>query len=240
MSNGHVRRRGDVSSTGRGGKRRASDYYATPPWCVDRLLDRTWRAHLAGGRWLEPCVGDGAIVRAVTAWYERQEAAHLRPAWTTIDIRPATVKLCDDIATLCVGDFLAGFGAQASMLSESIDVASHDVVLTNPPFSLAFDFVRRSLELAPVVIMLLRMSWLGSDDRAEWLRANTPSVYMMPERPSFTCDGNTDSDYYAWMAWGLDASPTFQILDSTPVEVRKVGRRPATLPGQLGLPAGGK
>jgi len=52
-----------VSSTNRGnGKRSATDFYPTPPWCVHRLLDRL---ALPGGRWFEPRAGQGAIISAV-------------------------------------------------------------------------------------------------------------------------------------------------------------------------------
>ena len=58
--------------------RAAYDYYPTPAWCVRRLLEAV---DLPGGRWLEPAVGDGAIVRSV-------DAARDDVRWTTIDVRP--------------------------------------------------------------------------------------------------------------------------------------------------------
>jgi len=51
-----------VSSTNRGGRRSPADNYATPAWCVERLLEaRTFPP----GSWLEPAAGNGAIVTAV-------------------------------------------------------------------------------------------------------------------------------------------------------------------------------
>lgn len=225
----------------------AHEFFGTPPWCVDRLLDR--RGDDLGrwmygdpARWLEPCAGSGAIVHAVAEWLDRRGYGP-HPTWTTVDIRPKAIRpprITElGIGSHHVGDFLAGFAPQSSMLHRPLELGGFDLSLSNPPFGLAFDFVRRALQLAPVVVYLLRMSWLGSDERAEWLRAHTPSVYMLPERPSFTGEGRTDSDYYAWMAWGLDEVPMYQVLDSTPLAIRKRGRRRRVDPRQLGLLPGG-
>lgn len=51
-----------MSATGRSDVRRLDDFYATPAWCVRRLLEGV---NPPGGLWLEPCAGDGAIIRAV-------------------------------------------------------------------------------------------------------------------------------------------------------------------------------
>ena len=48
-----------MSATNRGAVRNEHDFYPTPAWCVHRLLEAV---PLPAGRWLEPCVGDGAKI----------------------------------------------------------------------------------------------------------------------------------------------------------------------------------
>ena len=77
-----------MSSTNRGGKRQDLDVYPTPAWVVDRLLEVV---DFPGGRWLEPCAGDGAIMRAVNAWRAdvRWDACELRAECTpALDASP--------------------------------------------------------------------------------------------------------------------------------------------------------
>lgn len=83
-----------MSATGRSDVRRADDFYETPEWCVRRLLEA---CGLPLGRWLEPAVGGGAIVRAVNKYegYPIDDMLH----WDCLDVRPNQYG--------DVGDFLA-------------------------------------------------------------------------------------------------------------------------------------
>lgn len=77
-----------------------------------------------------------------------------------------------------------------------------DIIITNPPYSLAQEFVTKALTEAPVVVMLLRLGFLASQKRKEWLKANPPtSLIVLSKRPSFTGDGKTDGADYAWVVW---------------------------------------
>jgi hypothetical protein len=65
-----------------------------------------------------------------------------------------------------IGDFL----------SESLPTKHYDVIFTNPPFSLAMKFVEKCLATADHVVMLLRLGFLGSADRANFFRrASAPT-----------------------------------------------------------------
>jgi len=178
--------------------RRPYDAYSTPAWCVHRLLEAV---DLPSGRWLEPAVGEGAIVRAVN---------QARPdiQWTTCDIRP-------EVGAQHTLDFVA-FGALASIADE----APWDVVITNPPYSQAALFVAQAWQVGRIVVMLLRLGWLSSARRAAMLRSRMPSVYVLPDRPSFTGNGSAPGDL-AWMVWGLDEVPTIRLLATTPYEERR-------------------
>lgn len=77
-----------------------------------------------------------------------------------------------------------------------------DLILTNPPFSLAQEFIEHSLAHADTVIMLLRLNYLGSIKHHEWWKEHSPdALHVLSKRPSFTGKG-TDATEYAWFLWG--------------------------------------
>ena len=76
-----------------------------------------------------------------------------------------------------------------------------DLILTNPPFSIAKEFIDHSLANSQTCIMLLRINYLGSISRHEWWKENTPiAIHVLSKRPSFTGKG-TDATDYAWYVW---------------------------------------
>lgn len=174
-----------MSATNRGGRRSPADYYATPEWCVTRLLEDVT---LPGGRWLEPAAGDGAIVRAV---------GRLDVQWDLWELREeerASLVRSTPCGTVTIGDFLVN--AKAHRLPGS----RYSVAITNPPFRLAQEFIDTCLECADNVVMLLRLNYLASKARWRFMRTHAPDVYVLPNRPSFT-GGGTDSIEYAWFVW---------------------------------------
>lgn len=166
-----------MSATNRGAVRQPNDNYPTPEWCVRALLDAV---PLPGGRWLEPCAGDGAIMRAVR-----------RPdvIWTGYELR-----LLDPVPNniLCGVDFL----------SVRYAYRMWDVALTNPPYRLAREFVEGCRYLATHTVFLLRLNFLAGQARRDWLAGDPPDVYVLPRGPSFSADGRTDATEYAWFHWG--------------------------------------
>lgn len=155
-----------MSATGRSDVRRPSDFYRTPSWCVHRLLDRL---DLPEGNWLEPSAGDGAILSAV------DEALYV--TWTAVEIREEAIRELRRKSAAAVyvhGDFLTIAWDRRFR-----------VCITNPPYSLAWEFVRKGLADADWVVMLLRLNWLGSQERSRFLRTQPPDVYVLPNRPTF-------------------------------------------------------
>jgi hypothetical protein len=212
-----------MSATGRSDVRDVSDVYETPGWCVRRLLEHV---ELPGGYWLEPSAGSGAIIRAVNE--VRQDIS-----WTAVEMRPECLV---PLRTLNL----------ASVLIDSFTVpwrplggCRFDVVIGNPPYKAALRFVQQSLELASVVVMLLRLNWLASEERAAWMREHTPSVYVLPNRPSFT-GGSGDATEYAWMLWRHHQAShrarggRIQVLKTTPAAERS-GRATPRERGQRSL-----
>lgn len=100
-----------------------------------------------------------------------------------------------------------------------------DLIITNLPFSLALEFLQKSLSEADSVFYLLRLNFLGSGIRKPFWNANPPShVMVLSKRPCFVwvckackaayhpatttvceCGGavraQTDSIEYAWFGW---------------------------------------
>lgn len=78
---------------------------------------------------------------------------------------------------------------------------TYDLIATNPPFSLAMDFLQKSLVEAHTVAYLLRLNFLGCIDRAHFWMHNAPDyVWVIYPRPSFV-GRTTDATEYAWFVW---------------------------------------
>lgn len=240
-----------MSAQGRGAPGIPQENYSTPAWCVRRLLEvAPWRD---GATWprspriLEPCAGEGAIVRVLRAWYPMA----LIDAGDVRDTR----------------DSLHAAGADRTAVGDATDMHcnwwrgwGNDLVITNTPFSLWQDFAARGLESTRWLALLLRLGAL-----AHLGELPTPSVYVLPDRPNFvalwkcvqpdrplgsqslakgcgwqayyaphdstkgqrcpSCGGkvqrtSSDSSEYAWFVWGPQA-PCVHILAKTSLEERK-------------------
>lgn len=77
-----------------------------------------------------------------------------------------------------------------------------DVIITNPPFSLAAEFLEKSLAEAKFVAYLLRVNFFGAQKRYPfWKRIGEPThLFPLSVRPSFI-KGRTDATEYAWFVW---------------------------------------
>lgn len=160
---GYERTRATMSATNRGAKRNERDFYPTPDYTIDTLLDCLFIPEWI--RFLEPCRGNGAIYNKVKTdfkfWAELREGV----------------------------DYL------------DTPFEDVDLIITNPPFSLAQEFLDKSLEEGKTVCYLLRLNFLGSQKRHEWWQGRTPDkLIVLSRRPSFTGKG-TDATEYAWFVW---------------------------------------
>lgn len=193
-----------MSSTNRGANRNEADFYPTPAWAVRRILEAF---PFPGGRWFEPAAGDGAIIRATNEI--RQDVR-----WDACELRGECAKELERLGTnpeIC--DFL--FIPPGRMRGR------FDVILTNPPYSLAATFIEQCLRLAPIVAMPLRLNFLGSESRVEfWRRVGLPDVFVLPNRPDFSGAGG-DSCEYAWFVFHPGQTGLLSILKSTPLAARR-------------------
>ena len=84
------------------------------------------------------------------------------------------------------------------------------------------EFLTHAMLFADRVVMLLRLNFLAGGGRADFMRAQEPDVYVLPNRPSFTGHG-TDSCEYAWFVFGASRpkpSGIVRVLATTPKEQR--------------------
>ena len=177
-----------MSSTNRGNKRSPADTYGTPLWCVHRALEHI---ALPDGLWCDPCAGTGNIIQA------------------TQMVRPEVTWKAYEIRAECL-EPLVNIGSDPTIVdftSTNLKVPEFDVVLMNPPYRLAQEFIEKSLRHADHVIALLRLNYLGSKARNAFMRNDCPDVYVLPNRPSFEYNGRTDSIEYAWMHWRRREKP---------------------------------
>lgn len=155
-----------MSATNRGKERNQNDFYITPEYTIDSLLDVLNLDDV--NSFLEPCRGSGAI-------------------YNEIDV--PVKSYCEILENK---DYLTTFWRPNT----------YDLIITNPPFSLAQEFLEKSLSEGWSIWYLLRLNFLGSKKRSEWWQNKSPT-HLLPlsARPSFTNDGNTDATDYAWFGW---------------------------------------
>lgn len=186
-----------MSSKNRGTEVVPHEKYSTPVFLTDAMLPYILdREHVRRGEVtvLEPAAGNGAMMDRLLLLADNTGRPRINLQGA--DIEPER------------GDIIrANF-----LLTEPFPV---DIVITNPPYSLAMPFVQHAFKFMrdeySRVIMLLRLNWLGSKTRAKWLRENTPAIFVSPKRPSFTGSGS-DSTEYCFMMWGKKVKSTITIL----------------------------
>jgi len=134
----------------------------TPAWTTRAFFTHVGAKlpHSAGSVWWEPCAGGGAMSDVIRDMYPDVELLE-----TDISPLRPEIKQAD---------------ARYFKPSEKIDV-----IVTNPPFSLALPIIQSCLNQAPYVVMLLRLNWLASAVRSDFFRRNMPDVYVLAVRPSF-------------------------------------------------------
>jgi hypothetical protein len=187
-----------MSATARTKVERSSalDFYATPAWCVRAILAMS---KFPDGSVLDPCAGDGAILKEV------RTASPEGRTTRGFELDSTRAQACRD----------AGFECDERDALGTAHWGSPDVILMNPPYSRSMEFVARSLaEAGPKtwVIALLRLNWLAGMKRAEFHKEHPADVYVIPRRPSFT-QGGTDMTEYAWFVWRRYGGGRWEILD---------------------------
>lgn len=167
------------------------DSYPTPPWCTELLMhEYPPPTNLV----LEPAAGEGGMVDVLGKYGHRVLA---------IDIQDMVKKNADKsfVQLALHADFLKVKFEQRLTWKLSI--------VTNPPYSLALEFLDKSFDSGAIYIaMLLRLDFLSSKKRAAFHNSHPLNrLLILGKRPSFTGSG-TDRYDYAWFIW--DKSNTYK------------------------------
>lgn len=102
-----------------------------------------------------------------------------------------------------------GFGEQIDFLDNNIQSWDGDII-TNPPYKLALEFVKKANEIITVghkVAMFLKLTFLESKSRKEYFAHTPPQyVYVFSERQSCALGGDFETHpqsaiAFAWFIW---------------------------------------
>lgn len=196
-----------MSSTNRGADRNKDDFYITPIEPVIHFLHELVSdiPHITSAkRILDPAAG-GLIGEQNIAIKDK-----------TFTIKDAPMTYPAALAAIKLKEFTNAYVDTADIRSDSracyhVDYLTWtppvqpDVVITNPPFFLAIEFIRKALcDVLPGghVIMLARLNFFGSAKRRKFWKETMPVyTYVHSERMGFTPDGKTDSIEYAHFVW---------------------------------------
>jgi len=170
------------------------DRYDTPPKPVRRFLAAWVPIAYAHRRrpanvW-EPAAGAGNFLAPLR---ERFPKAHIKAS----DIEPR----CTAAGEI---DFL------------DCHISGYDLIITNPPFRLAEQFVRHGLKLVEpkgYVVMYLRAGFEQAKCRNNFFEEFMPyQTWTCRERPQFTgpaAKKGTDSAFYKWFVWRKGYHPEY-------------------------------
>lgn len=214
-----------MSSTNRGSVRTPNDFYCTDPKEIVKFLI-AWRqtdavADLNFRRdnmlILDPAAG-GLTGRVEVQQKEGKPPLVFEPSEMSYPTAIRAVSGCA-IQTMDIrensranvkGDFL-----HVGTYDNHYALGAFDLAITNPPFSLALDFIEKSMTVVKpggFVVMLLRLNFFGSEDRNSFfLSGNMPQRgYVHSKRLGFTPDGKTDSIEYAHFIWQKTGEPNHE------------------------------
>jgi hypothetical protein len=176
--------------------RRANDFYPTPAWATDLLLQQ---AGLCGDLCAELCCGNNDITRQL-----RASGRFSRVLTNDLDKTRDSDTHYD--------------AARRMTYSRYADLgwAMPCWVVTNPPFNAAAQIVPLAYDFATIgIAMLLRLSFLEPvEDRGAWLNEHPPTSMIVLPRISFTGDGKTDSVTCAWMVWEKSKTGTITVAEN--------------------------
>lgn len=176
------------------------DYYATPYQATEMLLDEV----KFSGNFLEPCVGGGHIVDVIKRYYP-DECVY-------------GVDIVDrGYPNTLVADFL-----KHDFLGQKFDN-----VVTNPPFSLAQEFLEKSMEVVNnggKIAMFLKIQFLEGAKRREMFKKYPPKyIYVFVKRQAPWNNGSpvdekgkpwSSTMCFAWFVWekGFTGEPIVRWL----------------------------
>lgn len=172
-------------------KRNPYDFYTTPPGVIDHFL-LSYLPSIKGDI-LDPGAGSGEFGAAINR-YNKEIFGKSLPHLTGVEIRKEERDNLKDLYDyIILGDYLSWS-----------TTSTYDLIIGNPPYNQAMEFVEKSLSLLKPdgkLIFLLRTAFLESKKRYYfWKRYPITDLYVLSSRPSFTGKG-IDATSYSWFIW---------------------------------------
>ena len=166
-----------------GEERQPEDFYATDPAALPplfKVLGPEWE--LGGKVILEPCCGQGHLSQ-IMELYGHQ------------------------VISTDLVDRGYGVGGVDFLQPTPYDGLPFDAIITNPPYKYALQFIEKSLKIAPLVCMLLRIQFIESEGRNKLYEENPPR-YVAVFKKRVNCSKNavfpkkeSSPVCYAWFIW---------------------------------------
>lgn len=198
-----------MSSTNRGYQRHISDFYITPQEPIRQFLVKFLS--------IETLPEYSSILDPSAGGNDKYDMPY-----------PAVLKKlnlnCNNLDTLDIRDNSKAYSNMNYL--ESNVWSKYDLIITNPPFNLALDFITKALDdvtFNGFVVMLLRLNFFGSQSRQKFFAENMPKhCFVHSKRISFFPEdviipffnkkknkwedklykkGSTDSIEYAHFVW---------------------------------------
>lgn len=176
-----------MSSTRRGKKVINHDYYITPQDEIKKFLERL---HL-----LYPRVLEGLILDPAAGGDEKHEMSY-----------PTVIQQFNSFANIKTIDIREDSKAEVKgdYLNMKL-IYKPSLIITNPPFSLAQEFITKALsdiDEVGLVVMLLRLNFFEGQKRKEFWKHNMPTFsFVHSKRMSFVESGQADSVAYMHCVW---------------------------------------
>ena len=167
-------------------KKDSLDYFPTPPWATRALFHSIimpmGMIHYSD-RVLEPACGGGHMVKVLQEYFDKVESCDIA-----------------DYGQDRIQDFLA--------MDYSQVIGAYDWIITNPPFNLAEEFVRKALPMTrKCVAIFARTQFMEGIGRYERLfKPNPPTIIaqfcervpIVKGRLSATASTATSYDWFVW------------------------------------------
>ena len=166
-----------------GEERQPEDFYATEPSAIPPLLKVLGSEWENGGKRIYECAcGQG----------------HLSNMLELYGHQVTSTDLIDR------GYGVGGVDFLADNVYENLPF---DAIITNPPYKHALEFVEKSIKIAPLVCMFLRIQFIESERRDKLFEENPPR-YIAVFRKRALCSkdakfpkGESSATCYAWFIW---------------------------------------
>lgn len=174
---------GAIQKSYRAWERKPSDFYPTPYDVTQSLMPIIQALVEEGGKIWEPCSGDMDMSR-VLEWHGYEV--------TSTDIRET-------------GQGIGGF----DFLNDNPEqkwgwIPDPEMIVMNPPFSAAAEFIERALSYTPNVACLVKIDYWNAISRLPLFERKRPTFFLpLTWRPAFLKKerGNSPLMNCAWVVW---------------------------------------